>query len=53
MGTRELMLARMMADQYAYNAGGYRQRYYHEAAAPQRRFTIRQVGGRLVVEEIV
>lgn len=53
MSTRELMLARMMADQYAYNAGGYRQRYYREAPSPQRRFTIRQIGGRLVVEEIV
>jgi len=54
MGTRELMLARMMADQYAYNAGGYRQRYYRDPVpAQQRRFTITQRNGRLVVEEIV
>lgn len=54
MSTRELMLARMMADQYAYNADGYRQRYYHQPQqAQQRRFTIRQHNGRLVVEEIV
>ncbi|MGE5185087.1 MAG: M50 family metallopeptidase [Acidobacteriota bacterium] len=58
MGTREQMLARMMADQYVYTRDGYAertQRYGHsyEPYAPQlRRFTIRQRGGRLVIEEL-
>ena len=55
MSTREQMMARVMANQYAYNAGGYKQRYYHDAApAPaNRRYTITQRNGRLVVEEVV
>lgn len=60
LGTREQMMARMMADQYAYNANGYRQRYYHgdyarpvQSSFAPRRFTITQRNGRLVVEEIV
>jgi Zn-dependent protease len=54
MGTRELMLARMMADQYAYNSDGYRARYFHQPVhQQQRRFTVTQRNGRLVVEEIV
>jgi len=58
MGTREQMLARMMADRYAYANDGYVERTAHwgddvRHAAPQlRRFTIRQRGGRLVIEEI-
>ncbi len=59
MGTREQMLARMMADQYVYTRDGYAertQRYgqsYYQPDAPQlRRFTIRQRGGRLVIEEL-
>jgi Zn-dependent protease len=52
MGTRERMLARMMADQYAYTSDGYRQRYYHEPEQPHmRRFTIVQRNGRFVIEE--
>src|SRR3569623_90021 len=55
MSTREQMVARMMAHQYAYNAGGYRQRYYHDApAAPaNRHYTITQRNGRLVIEEVI
>jgi Zn-dependent protease len=63
MGTRERMLARMMADQYAYGSGGYvarTPRYEPHAddddgyaPRPQiRRFTIRQRDGRLVIEEL-
>ncbi len=65
LGTRELMLARMMADQYAYNAGGYRQRYYHEpevvrggrpgrgpGGGSPRHYTITQRDGRFVIEEV-
>jgi Zn-dependent protease len=65
MGTQERMLARMMADRYVHTRDGYRQRQYgdvevlprHPGSAaygsPQvRRFTIRQRGGRLVVEEL-
>ncbi|HEY0255582.1 MAG TPA: M50 family metallopeptidase [Kofleriaceae bacterium] len=54
LGTREQMMARMMADQFAYNGNGYRQRYYHQPAQPQaRKFTVTQRNGRFVVEEIV
>ncbi|MFT3696370.1 MAG: site-2 protease family protein [Kofleriaceae bacterium] len=60
LGTREQMMARMMADQFAYNGNGYRQRYYHDdyrqpaqSSFAQRRFTVTQRNGRLVVEEIV
>jgi len=63
LGTRERMLARMMADQYAYTRDGYRQRYFHEPEVlPRdvfggqgpvlRRFTIRQRNGRFVIEEV-
>jgi Zn-dependent protease len=61
MGTRERMLARMMADRYAYGRDGYvarTPRYDPHGGdddyAPQqlRRFTIRQRGGRLVIEEL-
>jgi len=41
-----------MADQYAYNASGYRQRYYHSQAAANR-FHVVQRNGRIVVEEVV
>ncbi len=54
MGTRERMLARMMAHHYVETSDGYRQRYHspNPFRTPQR-FTIRQVNGRLtlVVEE--
>ena len=55
------MLARAMADGYAYNPDGYRQRAYHEPqvmprsamhGSSLRRFTIRQRDGRLVIEEL-
>ena len=52
LGTREQVLARMMAEQYAYNRDGYRQRYYHEPEPAARRFTIRQRDGRFVIEEV-
>ena len=71
MGTREQMLARTMADQYAgYGRGGidvfprgagpvsrpdgfYRGRFDPSLPrAPIRQFTIRQVGGRLIIEAI-
>jgi Zn-dependent protease len=60
MSSRERMLARMMADRYAYGDDGYvarTPRYDPYGAnddhAPQlRRFTIRQRGGRLVIEEL-
>ena len=54
MSTQEKVLARMMADRYAYTREGYVQRdvdvmrHYQ----PLRRFTIRQRGGRLVIEEL-
>jgi Zn-dependent protease len=54
MGTREQMLARMMADQYAYTRDGYVERtpYYSYEPPQLRRFTIRQRGGRFVIEEL-
>jgi Zn-dependent protease len=55
MGSREQLLARMMADQYVYTRDGYVERtpsYYGYEAPRPRRFTIRQVGGRLVIEEL-
>lgn len=56
MGTREQMMARMMADRYAYGRDGYVERtprWGDGFAAPQmRRFTIRQRGGRMVIEEL-
>jgi hypothetical protein len=61
LGTRERMLARMMADQYAYGSGGYHTRGWDEPEVMgrgawehrgMRRFTIRQRGGRLVIEEL-
>ena len=54
MGTREQLLARAMADRYAYGRDGYverTQRWEPRAEAP-RRFTIVQRGGRLVIEEV-
>ena len=59
LGTREQVMARMMADQFAYGANGYRQRYYREPVVPHvnvdqpKRFTVTQRNGRYVVEEIV
>jgi Zn-dependent protease len=58
MGTQEKMLARMMADRYVSTNDGYRERRYGDVEVlprhqPQlRRFTIRQRGGRLVIEEL-
>jgi Zn-dependent protease len=83
LGTRELLVARMMGDGYTYDRNGYVERGYQgrtgdvevlgrdawdhrEARAPRdawdpgaygagpepRRFTIRQRGGRLVIEEL-
>jgi Zn-dependent protease len=62
LGTREKMLARTMAHEYAYTPHGYRQRAYSEPelvddpfigrGPAMRRFTIRQRNGRLVIEEI-
>lgn len=53
MSSQEKRLARMMADHYVYSRDGYIQRsvpqYYDPAV---RRFTIRQRGGRLVIEEL-
>lgn len=50
MGTRERMLARMMANHYVTTSDGYRQRVHHPYEhLPSRRFTIRQVNGRLAV----
>ncbi len=54
LGTREQMMARMMGNQYAHNANGYR----HRAAAPQathlpKHFNLVQRNGRIVIEEIV
>lgn len=54
MGTRERMLARMMANHYVTTGDGYRQRVYHPSdRPPPRRLSIRQINGRLavVVEE--
>ena len=53
LGTREQLMARLQADQYAYNASGYRARYHHAQANAPRRYTVTQRNGRLVVEEIV
>jgi Zn-dependent protease len=71
MGSRERVLARMMADRYVHTRDGYRERRHGDVevlprdfdprteSAPagfyapgMRRFTIRQRGGRLVIEEI-
>jgi Zn-dependent protease len=67
MGTRERMLARMMADQYAYDAGGYAPayervgrfgehddlgRFWRSPEPRPRRFVIVQRGGRLVIEAL-
>jgi Zn-dependent protease len=62
MGSREKVLARMMANQYAYGSDGYVQRdvdvlphFFHasrDVRPASRRFTIRQRGGRLVIEEV-
>jgi Zn-dependent protease len=68
MGTQERMLARMMADRYVNTRDGYRERRagdvevlprFFGAREPAfarepavRRFTIRQRGGRLVIEEL-
>lgn len=50
LGTRERMLARMMADHYVTTSDGYHQRSYRPPEAPTpKRFTIRQVNGRLAV----
>jgi Zn-dependent protease len=55
MSTREQMLARMTANQYVYNAGGYRKQYFHEPtpAPANRRYTITQRNGRFVIEEVI
>lgn len=56
LSTREQLMARMTADQYAYNANGYRQRYYREPVVnvnQPKRYTMVQRNGRYVVEEIV
>jgi len=55
MGTREQMLARVMADRYAYGRDGYVERtpqWNAPRAQAPRRFTIVQRGGRLVIEEV-
>jgi Zn-dependent protease len=59
MGTQEKMLARMMADRYVNTSDGYRERRYGDVEVlprayqpSMRRFTIRQRGGRLVIEEL-
>jgi Zn-dependent protease len=58
MGSREQLLARMQADRYAYGRDGYVARTARWAApasygpSSMRRFTIRQRGGRLVIEEL-
>lgn len=54
MGTRERMVARMMAHRYVTTGDGYSQREHHPFDLPRsRRLAIRQVNGRLavVVEE--
>jgi Zn-dependent protease len=49
MGTRERELARAIGDDYrGHGAGGF----YRGDDAPARRFTIRQVGGRTVIEAV-
>jgi Zn-dependent protease len=48
MGTRERILARAMADQFA----GYGPFGAYDGPAPVRRFAIRQVGGRMVIETL-
>jgi Zn-dependent protease len=57
MAGREQMLARMMADQYAYTRDGYvarTPRFHGSGGAPEhpRRFTLRRRDGRFVVEEL-
>ncbi|HEY5948632.1 MAG TPA: M50 family metallopeptidase [Kofleriaceae bacterium] len=59
MGTQERALARMMADRYVNTRDGYRERRVGDVevmprhgAPALRQFTIRQRGGRLVIEEI-
>jgi Zn-dependent protease len=46
LGSRERMLARMTAQQYSYDRGGYRSQ-----PAP-RRYAVRMRGGRFVIEEV-
>ncbi|MEO6776229.1 MAG: M50 family metallopeptidase [Kofleriaceae bacterium] len=53
LSTREQMLARVMPNQYSQSAGGDRQRGSREAAPANRRYTIAQRNGRLVIEEVV
>lgn len=55
MGTREQMVARMMADRYAYGSDGYVARtptWDGPAAAPRRGFTVRHRDGRMIIEEL-
>ena len=52
LGTREQLMARMMSEQYAYNASGYRQRYYRSQEAASR-FRVVHHNGRISVEEVV
>jgi len=52
MAGREQVLARMMAEQYAYTRDGYVARTPSYRPDEPRRFTIRQRGGRLVIEEL-
>jgi Zn-dependent protease len=52
MGTREQMLARAMADHYGYTSDGYVARTPRYEQPFERRFTIRQRGGRFVIEEL-
>jgi Zn-dependent protease len=66
LGTREQLLARMMADSYVYGRDGYAERGYRGGGVEVlgrdawqargmpalRKFTIRQRGGRLVIEEV-
>jgi Zn-dependent protease len=61
MGTRERIMAHAMSDPYAgsggLGAGGFRRpgdfrRGSYDAGPPIRRFTIRQVGGRTVIEAL-
>jgi Zn-dependent protease len=57
MGSQEKMLARMMADRYINTRDGYRERRWADVEVLRRepavrRFTIRQRGGRFVIEEL-
>ena len=55
MGTQEKLLARMMADRYAYGRDGYVQRDVEVLPRnwdATRRYTIRHRGGRFVIEEL-